>query len=153
MLVNSSETKVHQKAIDDFYQQWKKDELVLDKWFALQASCERSDTLASVKVLLSHPAFNIKNPNKVRSLIGAFTLNNPRHFHAIDGSGYVFLTDMLIKMDKLNPQIAARLATPYTRWKRLNSKRQALMKQQLERLAALDLSNDLRELVLKSLVD
>ena len=153
LLVNSSETKVHQKAIDDFYQQWKKDELVLDKWFALQASCERSDTLASVKVLLSHPAFNIKNPNKVRSLIGAFTLNNPRHFHAIDGSGYVFLTDMLIKMDKLNPQIAARLATPYTRWKRLNSKRQALMKQQLERLAALDLSNDLRELVLKSLVD
>ena len=153
LLVNCSQPLVRQKVIDAFYQQWQHDELVLDKWFALQAGCELPNTLASVKKLLSHPAFNIKNPNKVRALIGAFVQNNPRHFHAIDGSGYDFLTDMLIKMDKINPQIAARLATPFTRWQRLNATRQALMKQQLKRLAAVDLSRDLRELVAKSLVD
>lgn len=153
LLVNCSKKSSGDKAVDDFYKQWSNDELVLDKWFALQASCELPGTLAKVKKLLLHPAFNIKNPNKVRALVGAFIQENPRYFHAIDGSGYVFLTDMLIKMDKINPQIAARLATPFTRWQRLNVTRQALMKQQLKRLAAVELSRDLRELVLKSLVD
>ena len=152
LLINSSKAAVRQHAIDDFYQQWQQDELVLDKWFSLQASSELPGTLAHVKTLLSHPAFNMKNPNKVRALVGAFTQNNPRFFHAIDGSGYAFLTDILLQMDKINPQIAARLATPYTRWQRLNAPRQSLIKQQLERLAAVDLSPDLRELVTKSLV-
>ncbi len=152
LLVNCSQAPVGERAIQSFYQQWEKNELVLDKWFALQASCELPHTLANVKKLLAHPAFNIKNPNKVRSLIGAFSQNNPRHFHAADGSGYAFLTDMLLKMDKINPQIAARLATPLTRWQRLDATRQKLIKQQLERLAAVELSRDLRELVLKSLV-
>jgi aminopeptidase N len=127
------------------------DELVLDKWFALQAGSEQPGTLTKVLELLSHPAFNLKNPNKVRSLIGAFLQNNPRYFHAEDGSGYTFLTDMLIKLDKINPQIAARMATPFTRWQRLNSVRQGLIQLQLKRLAALHLSRDLGELVLKSL--
>ena len=152
-IVNGLDEKASQKAIADFYQQWKNDDLVLDKWFALQASCERPHTLASVKGLLSHPAFNIKNPNKVRSVVGVFSQMNPRHFHAIDGSGYAFLTEMLKKMDKINPQIAARLATPFSRWQRLNAPRQALMKQQLEHLASMELSRDLRELVLKSLAN
>ena len=86
-------------------------------------------------------------------MIGAFSQNNPRNFHAIDGSGYEFLTEMLIKMDKINPQIAARLATPFTRGQRLNAPRQQLIKKQLKHLAALELSRDLRELVEKSLVD
>lgn len=153
LLVNGSQPLLRQQAIDDFYQQWAANDLVLDKWFALQAASELPNTLENVKKLMSHQAFNIKNPNKVRALVGAFTQLNPRHFHAIDGSGYAFLTDVLIKMDKINPQIAARLATPYTRWQRLNAPRQALIKQQLARLAALDLSRDLRELVLKSLVE
>lgn len=152
LLVNCTQTSVSEKAIQSFYKQWEKNELVLDKWFALQATCELPNTLANVKKLLSHPAFNIKNPNKARSLIGAFSQSNPRHFHAADGSGYVFLTDMLLKMDKINPQIAARLATPLTRWQRLDAPRQKLIKQQLERLAAVELSRDLRELVLKGLV-
>lgn len=152
LLVNCTQTSVSEKAVQSFYKQWEKNELVLDKWFALQATCELPNTLANVKKLLSHPAFNIKNPNKVRSLIGAFSQSNPRHFHAADGSGYVFLTDMLLKMDKINPQIAARLATPLTRWQRLDAPRQKLIKQQLERLAAVELSRDLRELVLKGLV-
>jgi aminopeptidase N len=151
LLVNSADAQVGEKAIQSFYQQWEKNELVLDKWFALQASSERADTLAHVKQLMSHPAFNIKNPNKVRALLGAFSQNNPRHFHAIDGSGYAFLTDVLLKMDKINPQIAARLATPLTRWQRLDATRQTLIKQQLQRLAAVELSRDLKELVLKSL--
>lgn len=150
--VNSTNANARQKAIDDFYQQWKKDELVLDKWFSVQACCEQPGTLTNVKQLLSHEAFHIKNPNKVRALLGAFVQSNPRHFHAIDGSGYVFLTEQLIKLDKINPQVAARLATPFTRWQRLNEPRQMLIKQQLQRLAAENLSPDMRELVLKSLV-
>jgi len=152
LLVNCSQSAARQQAIDDFYQQWSHDELVLDKWFALQACCELPGTLTRVKALLSHPAFSLKNPNKVRALVGAFCQGNPRHFHAIDGSGYEFLSDMLIKMDKINPQIAARLATPFTRWQKLDPVRQDLMKHQLNCLAKGELSRDLRELVTKSLV-
>ena len=149
LLVNCSQSAARQKALDAFYQQWKHDDLVLDKWFSLQASCERPEALSHVKELLKHPGFNIKNPNKVRALIGAFSQSNPRNFHAEDGSGYEFLTDMLIEIDKINPQIAARLATPYTRWQRLNAHRQGLIKQQLKRLSGLTLSRDLQELVVK----
>lgn len=152
LLVNSQNKKVKSQVIHDFYTQWSANELVLDKWFAIQAACEASDTLARVKDLLQHSAFSIKNPNKVRSLLGAFTMANPRHFHALDGSGYVFLKDMLVAIDKLNPQIAARLATPFTRWQRFDVPRQRLMKAQLEQLMPLDLSRDLREVVDKSLV-
>lgn len=151
LLVNSASATSREKAINDFYSQWSKDDLVLDKWFALQATSELPDTLTRVKQLANHPAFSIKNPNKVRSLIGAFCMANPRNFHALDGSGYAFLTEMLITLDKINSQIAARLATPFTRWQRFDSQRQKLMKQQLERLTALQLSADLRELVDKSL--
>ncbi|WP_133127594.1 aminopeptidase N [Legionella nagasakiensis] len=151
LLINCSQEKIRLQAIETFYNQWAQEELVLDKWFALQATCELSDTLSRVQALLSHPAFNIKNPNKVRALIGAFCQGNPRHFHAPDGSGYAFLSEMLLKMDRLNPQIAARLATPFTRWQRLDEVRQGLIKEQLECLVAKDLSRDLRELVSKSL--
>lgn len=153
LLINSTHTSTRSNAIDSFYHQWKKDDLVLDKWFALQASCELPDTLAQVKTLLLHPMFNIKNPNKVRALIGAFSQANPRNFHAKDGSGYAFLTEMLLKLDKINPQITARLATPFTRWQRLDLGRQDLMKQQLLKLAKTDLSRDLHELVVKSLAN
>ena len=149
LLNNSSE---RQTAIDAFYQQWKNDELVLDKWFSLQASSELPGTLAHVRTLLSHPQFNIKNPNRARAVIGAFTQANPRNFHAKDGSGYAFLTEMLLKLDKINPQITARLATPFTRWQRLDTARQDMMKEQLRLLAAKTaLSRDLQELVMKSL--
>jgi aminopeptidase N len=151
LLINSSDRKLGEQATARFYQQWAHDELVLDKWFSLQASSEHKDTLEQVKKLMSHKAFTIKNPNKVRSLIGMFTQANPRNFHAIDGSGYAFLTDVLIQLDKINPQIAARLATPLTRWQKLNKPRQQLIKQALQRLAGMDLSRDLKELVTKSL--
>jgi len=151
LLANSKDINLRQQAIDNFYQQWEKDELVLDKWFSIQASSDLPNTLDFVKKLESHKAFNFKNPNKVRALVGAFTQFNPRHFHAADGSGYKYLTEILLKMDKINPQIAARLATPFTRWKRLNEPRQLLIKHQLNHLATFELSRDLRELVMKSL--
>lgn len=151
LLVNSANQNMREQAINDFYHQWSKDELVLDKWFAIQATSELPDTLIHLKKLLNHPDFSIKNPNKVRSLIGVFCMANPRNFHALDGSGYTFLTEMLITLDKINPQIAARLATPFTRWQRYDEPRQILMRQQLEQLAALDLSRDLAEVVSKSL--
>lgn len=151
LLINCSQPASRNKALDQFYQQWRHDDLVLDKWFALQASCELAGTLAHVKTLLSHANFNLKNPNKVRALIGAFIQGNPRHFHARDGSGYTFLTKMLLKLDTINPQVSARLATPFTRWQRLDTVRQDAIKRQLRTLAANDLSRDLRELVEKSL--
>lgn len=151
LLVNSSHEAARLQAIEDFYKQWSKEDLVLDKWFALQATCELPGTLERIQNLLSHPDFNIKNPNKVRSLIGAFCQANPRHFHNADGSGYNFLTEMLLTLDRINPQITARLATPFTRWKRLDKIRQDLMQQQLQRLSKEKLSRDLNELVTKSL--
>ena len=151
LLVNCSDSASRDQAIQDFYKQWSKEELVVDKWFAIQAASELPGTLNQVNQLLQHPAFNIKNPNKVRAIVGAFCLANPRNFHALDGSGYVFLGEMLAKVDKLNSQIAARLATPFTRWQSYDKPRQALMKQQLEQLTKLKLSRDLKEVVSKSL--
>ncbi|MCP0912809.1 aminopeptidase N [Legionella sp. 27cVA30] len=153
LLVNAEHAEMREKALSAFYAQWSHDDLVLDKWFVLQATSELPGTLERVKKLLAHPAFNMKNPNKVRSLIGAFSQGNPRHFHAADGSGYVFLTDMLLQIDKYNPQVSARLATPFTRWRKFAVDRQHLMKEQLQRLSSLDLSKDLQELVEKSLQD
>ncbi|MDP3269144.1 MAG: aminopeptidase N [Legionella sp.] len=152
LLVNSLNTASRDKAIEDFYRQWSTDDLVLDKWFSIQATSELPNTLAEVKKLIQHPSFSMKNPNKVRALIGAFCQANPRNFHAIDGSGYAFLGDMLLIIDGINPQIAARLATPFTRWQRYDKTRQNLMKIQLERLAEEELSRDLQEVVMKSLV-
>ena len=151
LLMSSSDESLREEAIHNFYQQWQHDDLVVDKWFAIQATAELPDVLSRVKALLSHPAFHIKNPNKVRALVGAFSQSNRRYFHAIDGSGYAFLTDVLLTVDKINPQIASRLAVPFTRWQRLNLPRQQAMKAQLQRLSGEALSRDLQELVSKSL--
>jgi aminopeptidase N len=138
-------------SIEQFYQQWQHDDLVLDKWLMIQANSPQPGALARVQTLLHHPAFNLKNPNKVRALLGGFC-QNLRHFHAIDGSGYAFLTEQVLLMDTINPQVAARLTSPFTRWQRVDPPRQALILGQLERLASGASSPDLRELVTKSLV-
>lgn len=151
LLANVSQETVRQSVIDAFYKAYSNDDLVLEKWFAVQATAEASHALERVKALLTHPHFQMTNPNKVRAVVGAFVHANYRHFHALDGSGYAFLTEMLLKLDTINAQIASRLATPFTRWQRLDSKRQALIQQQLAVLAASDLSRDLREVVSKSL--
>ena len=113
------------EVLQHFYQRWQHEPLVVDKWFALQASADLANALEQVKSLMQHQAFNIKNPNKVRALIGTFCHHNPVHFHAIDGSGYIFLADQVIALNILNPQIAARLISALNRWRKYDEPRQA----------------------------
>jgi aminopeptidase N len=137
-----------ESALSDFESQWNSDALVMDKWFIMQAIKPGADTVNKVRALMQHPAFSIQNPNKVRSLIGVFSMLNPTGFHAADGSGYVFHADRVIELDKLNPQMAARMASAFNRWKRYDDGRKALMKTQLQRIAAVDkLSGDVSEIV------
>lgn len=135
-----------------FYHRWKNDPLVVDKWLTIQATSRLPNTLERVRALTYHPAFNIKNPNKVRALIGAFAQGNPLHFHNESGLGYRFLADHVLKIDPLNSQIAARLVAAFTSWKRYDKKRQELIKKQLRRiLDAKKISKDVYEIVSKSL--
>ena len=121
-------------ALEDFYQRWKTDALVLDKWFSLQAVSPRADTFEAVQRLVQHPDFQIKNPNRVRSLIGSFGMRNPGCFHRADGEAYRFHADFIMQLDKLNPQVAARLLTPLTQWQRFDTGRPEKMHQQLQRI-------------------
>lgn len=138
--------------IERFYKQWHKDPLVMDKWFTIQATAPLPGTVDRVEQLFTHRDFDIKNPNRVRALLGAFCAANPVCFHTVSGKGYALLGQYVEKLDSLNPQIAARLTIPMTRWKRYDRKRQELMKNELERLARIPhLSRDVYEVVTKSL--
>jgi len=138
-------------ALETFYHQWHKESLVVNQWFQVQASMPNGDGLARVQALMAHQDFDIKNPNKVRSLIGQFANNNPVNFHRADGEGYRLLTDVVIELNTLNPQIASRLLNPLTKWRNYLG-REDLMRAQLERLASLsNLSRDVFEVVTKSL--
>jgi aminopeptidase N len=147
----STEEPERQAALDAFYERFHDDPLVLDKWFALQASAQRPDTVDQVLKLAQHPDFAIKNPNRLRSLAGTFGANHWA-FHSADGRGYAVLADMINAADKLNPQVAARLVPPLGRWRRFEPRRQAMMREALERIAAAPgLSKDVYEQVTKSL--
>ena len=140
------------ETITAFYQQWNHDNLVMDKWFTVQATMPHASAKARVKQLFEHKDFDIKNPNRVRSLLGAFCSANPTCFHDTSGFGYELLEEYVEKIDAMNPQIASRLCVPLTRWKRYNETRQNLMKSALQRLISLpNLSKDVSELVEKSL--
>jgi len=152
VLVNSPFEEEKAKALAGFAEFFQDNPLVMDQWFSVQAACSLPGALARVRQLMGHPAFTLKNPNKVRALIGAFTGQNPLNFHLADGSGYRFLADQVITLNALNPQIASRLLAPLTRWGKYDSARQALMKAELERiLASGELSSDVFEVVSKSL--
>jgi aminopeptidase N len=151
-LLADSAGEERETALAAFYEHWKHDPLVLDKWLAVQAGSKRADTLERVQALMGHPAFSMRNPNKVRSLIGAFVSGNPVRFHDPSGAGYAFLADRVLELDRLNPQVAARLLRAVARWRRYDSARQDLMKAQLERvLAAPEVSKDVYEIASKSL--
>lgn len=138
-------------AFDAFYQEWQHDPLVMCKWLSLQAASGVPNNLGNVKALLTHPAFDIKNPNKVYSLIGGF-MSNPTTFHQKDGQGYEFLADVILQLNDINQQVAARMAGGFTRWRKYDPSRQALMKKQLERIIATEnLSENVYEIVKKSL--
>ena len=139
-----------EEAIEAFYQDWQQNELVLDKWFSVQALIPEPKTLQRVKSLISHPTFNWSNPNKVRALIGSF-IQNHLIFHAIDGSGYAFLTDCIKVLDKINPQVASRIVIPFTRALILDKTRRTLIQAELEDLMKTTLSSDVYEMVSKSL--
>ena len=140
------------ESLAHFYQQWQDEALVIDKWFALQASSSMPNTFATVQALLQHPAFDMKTPNRVRALIGAFSQSNPVHFHAQEGQGYRFLADQVLLLNELNPQIASRMVTGLAQWRRYDPARQNLMKQQLQRIIDCEhLSRDVYEIASKSL--
>ena len=138
-------------ALARFYEKWRDESLVIDKWLAVQATSRLPGTLARVRELLAHPSFDIRVPNKVYALIRAFAANHVR-FHAADGAGYEFLADQVLALDRLNPQVAARMARSFDRWKRFDPARQALAGAQLARIRdAQGLSRDVAEIVSKAL--
>jgi aminopeptidase N len=139
-------------ALARFYEIWQHDDLVTDKWFALQARSSLPQTLERVRALTAHPAFDRRNPNRVRALVGAFAQGNQLRFHAASGAGYAFLADEVVTLDPLNPTIAARLVQPLGTWRRHELTRQKLMRRELERvLATPGLSRNTYEMVSKSL--
>ena len=139
-------------ALDSVYEKWKHEPLVVDKWLAVQATSRLPGTLDEVKRLTAHPAFDIKNPNKIYSLIRAFVASNHVRFHAADGSGYEFAADQVIAIDKLNPQVASRVARGFDRWRKFDAGRQAHAKAALERIRSTEgLSRDVAEIVGKAL--
>jgi len=147
----NSHAPQRETALASFYERWKDEPLVVDKWFAVQASSRLASTLERVRALLGHPAFDLKVPNKVYALIAAFSANQVR-FHAADGSGYAFLAERVLELDRLNPQVAARMARGFDRWRKFDAGRQALARRELERLRdAHGLSRDVSEIVTKAL--
>ncbi|SEM62263.1 aminopeptidase N [Halomonas caseinilytica] len=150
LLTHSSRDDLADPALKAFGRKWAHDPLVMDQWFSIQVSRPQADALERVKFLMDHPAFSLTNPNKVRALIGAFAQNRV-NFHRLDGEGYKLLADVVIELNRLNPEIAARMITPLTRWARYDETRQELMKAELERIRAEDLSPNVYEVVEKAL--
>ncbi|NCP40745.1 MAG: aminopeptidase N, partial [Rhodoferax sp.] len=143
-------------ALERFHSLFKSEELVLDKWFALQAGCidQGGQVLPAVRALMKHPDFNLKNPNRARSVIFSYCSANPGAFHRADAAGYVFWADQVLALDAINPQVAARLARALDRWKKLAEPYRNAAQEALKRVAAkADLSNDVREVVSRALAD
>lgn len=139
-------------ALDEFYRRHANEALVVDKWFALQAVIPERDTLDRIERLMTHPAFSLANPNRVRSLVGAFAMGNQTQFNAADGRGFEFVAGIVLALDPKNPQVAARLLAAFKSWRALEPKRQALAEAALRRVAARDaLSPDVQDIVSRSL--
>ncbi|ODC02761.1 aminopeptidase N [Terasakiispira papahanaumokuakeensis] len=151
LLAHAEDPRLGAEPLRRFGESWAHDPLVMDQWFSLQVTRPQADALDRLKMLMAHPAFSLKNPNRVRALIGAFVGQNRVNFHRQDGQGYQLLADVVIELNRLNPQIAARLVIPLTRWKRMTSERQDMMKAQLERIRQESLSPDLFEIIEKAL--
>jgi len=127
---------------------------VLDKWFSIQAAKPSANTVDELPALMKHPSFSLRNPNKVRALIGIFAMCNPSGFHAADGRGYAYVAEQVIALDRLNPQVAARMVSAFNAWRRYDSLRQALMSEQLRRiLSQPKLSPDVSEIVSNALAE
>ncbi|MDC0663793.1 aminopeptidase N [Marinobacter sp. SS21] len=152
-LVNSEFAEEREQVLVDFYQRWQQDPQVVEQWFSVQAASVQAGSLERVRALMTHPAFDLRNPNKVRSVIGVYAGQNLSEFHRPDGAGYRFLAEQVCQLDDLNPQIAARLVMPLTRWRKFAASHGQAMKQALEQVREkTGLSRDVYEVVHKSLV-
>ncbi len=151
-LLTRMDQQTRDRSCKTFYAKWKDQALVLDKWFAVQAVSPLADTLDQVKALTAHQEFSMTNPNKVRSLIYTFALQNPVHFHRPDGLGYEFIAERILALDRINHQIAARLASCFNLWKRYDDHQRPLMKKALETIIdSSDLSKNLYEIVSRAI--
>jgi aminopeptidase N len=150
-ILSHLEGTARDEALDHFYARWQDEPLVLDKWFAVQARAARPDSVERVHALLSHPKFSLKNPNRVRALIGSFAHANPTGFNRADGAGYKLLAGQALEIDRFNPHVAARLLGAFESWRILEPDRQARARAVLEDLAARPLSTDSYEIVTKTL--
>jgi aminopeptidase N len=140
------------RALSMFHTRWKAEALVVDKWFRVQAGAWLVGTLDRVKALASHPDFDLRNPNRARALVHAFALDNPLHFHAADGSGYRWVAEQVVVLDRLNPQVASRLARAFDRWRKYDAGRQAHAASALESIRAAEgLSANVAEVVGRAL--
>jgi len=152
-----SASPLRDAALEAFEHEFAQEALALDKWFMLQATLHRqpaqTPVLERVRLLMQHPAFSIRNPNKVRALITSFCTGNLAEFHSADGSGYAFWAEQVLELDTINPQVAARLARALDRWRRFEPVRRSLMHQTLQQLASRVRSPDVREVISKALVD
>ncbi|NAW87724.1 aminopeptidase N [Photobacterium halotolerans] len=149
---NEAQLACRESQMADFSDKWSHDGLVMDKWFILQGKNPAANALDNVRDTMQHPAFSLKNPNRTRSLVASFCANNPVRFHAKDGSGYRFLTEILTALNTSNPQLASRLIEPFLKYRLYDEERQALMRAELEKLAGMDnLARDLFEKVEKAL--
>ncbi len=147
--VHGSGKAAAEATLQQFAERWSGDTNVMDMWFSCQAGNARFGTLHKVRELMVHPRFDKKNPNKMRALVSAYCGRNLVNFHDISGAGYEFLADEVVRVDALNPQLASRLITPLTRWKRYDETRKGLMQKALQRIQSHDLSKDLFEVVSK----
>jgi aminopeptidase N len=153
-IVNSKHKSQAEVALASFYNKWQAEPLVVNQWLAVQAGSAEYGTVENINKLLAHEAFDIKNPNKVRSVIGTFAGQSLVNFHAEDGSGYQLLADKIVLLNRLNPQIASRLVAPLSKWRRYVDAQGQQMKKQLQRIMSeKDLSKDVYEVVSKSLLE
>ena len=144
--------ETRETALAHFAERFAHEALALDKWFALQACLAEEGTLDRVKSLMAHPGFSMTNPNRVRSLIGAFCMSNPTQFNRIDGAGYHFLADIVLTLDKTNPQVAARMLSAFRTWRSYESNRRTQAGEVLRRISdASSLSADVADIVVRSL--
>jgi aminopeptidase N len=144
---------VRDQIVSDFYEQWQDTALVVDKWFSAQGLSSQTDALVAIVKLFEHPAYTLSNPNRARSLLGAMIANSSV-FHQADGAGYEFAVDKIVELDAINPQVSARMANAFLHWRKLLPAQAALMKAQIQRMAATpNISKDLDELVTTSLND
>ncbi|RKQ97181.1 aminopeptidase N [Kushneria sinocarnis] len=153
LLAHSDASDLGDPAVRAFGERWAHDPLVMDQWFATQVTRPQQDVMERLKFLMEHQAFSLKNPNRVRALIGTFVNSNRVNFHRLDGEGYRLLADVVIELNRLNPEIAARMVTPLTRFRRFDEQRQQLMRAELERIRREPLSRNLYEVVEKALAE